>query len=44
MPWPTFRKMNDRDLRAIHEYLSAIPSIDRKDGVPGPCSGPDLDF
>ena len=44
MPWPTFRKMNDRDLRAIYEYLSAIPSIDRKDGVPGPCSGPDLDF
>lgn len=44
MPWPTFRKMNDHDLRAIYEYLSAIPSIERKDGVPGPCHGPDLDF
>jgi len=44
MPWPTFRKMNDHDLRAIYEYLSAIPSIDRNDTVPGPCHGPDLDF
>jgi hypothetical protein len=44
MPWPTFRKMNDHDLRAIYEYLSAIPSNPRKDGVPGPCHGPDLDF
>jgi hypothetical protein len=44
MPWPTFRKMNDHDLRAIYEYLSAIPSIERQDGVPGPCHGPDLNF
>jgi hypothetical protein len=36
MPWPTFRKMTDRDLRAIYEYLSAIPS--RPDNPsPGPC-------
>ena len=36
MPWPTFRKMTDRDLRAIYEYLSAIPS--RPDNTnPGPC-------
>ena len=28
MPWPVFRKMSDRDLRAIYEYLSAIPHID----------------
>jgi len=27
MPWPTFRKMRDRDLQAIYEYLSAIPSV-----------------
>lgn len=45
MPWPTFRKMNDHDLRAIYEYLSAIPSNPRKDSDgPGRCSGPDLDF
>jgi hypothetical protein len=25
MPWPVFRKMTDRDLRAIYEYLRAIP-------------------
>jgi hypothetical protein len=30
MPWPVFRNMTDRDLRAIYEYLSAIPC------VPGP--------
>jgi len=27
MPWPVFRHMNDHDLRAIYEYLRAIPSI-----------------
>ena len=26
MPWPTFRKMSDNDLRAIYEFLSAIPA------------------
>jgi hypothetical protein len=25
MPWPTFQNMTDHDLRAIYEYLSAIP-------------------
>jgi hypothetical protein len=25
MPWPFFRNMTDRDLLAIHEYLSALP-------------------
>jgi hypothetical protein len=25
MPWPVYGKMNDHDLRAIYEYLSAIP-------------------
>jgi hypothetical protein len=29
MPWPIFMNMNDRDLRAIYEYLRAIPSIRR---------------
>ena len=27
MPWPAYRHMTDRDLRAIYEYLSAIPCI-----------------
>ena len=27
MPWPAFRNMTDQDLRAIYEYLSAIPCI-----------------
>ncbi len=36
MPWPTFRKMTNHDLRAIYEYLSAIPS--RPDNPnPGEC-------
>jgi hypothetical protein len=27
MPWPVFQDLNDRDLRAIYEYLRAIPSL-----------------
>jgi hypothetical protein len=27
MPWPVFREMTDRDLLAVYEYLSAIPSV-----------------
>lgn len=27
MQWPVFRNMTDRDLRAVYEYLSAIPSV-----------------
>jgi hypothetical protein len=27
MAWPTYQHMTDRDLRAIYEYLSAIPCI-----------------
>lgn len=27
MPWPAYASMSDRDLRAIYEYLSAIPCI-----------------
>jgi hypothetical protein len=30
MPWPVYGHMSTRDLRAVYEYLSAIPSI------PGP--------
>jgi len=25
MPWPVYQSMTDRDLKAIYEYLSAIP-------------------
>lgn len=25
MPWPAFRNMTDNDIRAIYEYLSALP-------------------
>ena len=25
MPWPVYQDMRDRDLRAIYEYLRAIP-------------------
>jgi hypothetical protein len=35
MPWPIFRNMTDHDLRAIYEYLSAIPHAE-----PGECEGP----
>lgn len=31
MPWPVFQSMSDLDLRAIYEYLSAIPRAE-----PGP--------
>lgn len=27
MPWPNFQEMTDHDIRAIYEYLSAIPCV-----------------
>lgn len=27
MPWPIYRNMNDHEIRAIYEYLSAIPCV-----------------
>lgn len=27
MPWPVFGKMSDRELRAVYEYLRAIPCV-----------------
>jgi hypothetical protein len=27
MPWPGLRNLRERDLRAIYEYLSAVPCI-----------------
>ncbi len=31
MPWPTYQEMTEHELRAIYEYLSAIPPA-----TPGP--------
>lgn len=28
MPWPVYQNMRERDLRAIYEYLSAVPCIE----------------
>lgn len=36
MPWPNFQHMTEHDLRAIYEYLSAIPCIE------GPATPNDL--
>jgi hypothetical protein len=36
MPWPTFGKMTDHDIRAIYEYLSAIPCLEGDPGLPNP--------
>ena len=33
MPWPTFQSLSEHDIRAIYEYLSAIPCIE---GPPPP--------
>ena len=27
MPWPSYQNLTDRDLKAIYEYLSSIPSV-----------------
>ncbi|HEY0766382.1 MAG TPA: hypothetical protein VGD47_00375, partial [Steroidobacteraceae bacterium] len=34
MPWPIYQNMSDRDLRAIYEYLSAIPCIAGRQQAP----------
>lgn len=36
MPWPAFQDMTDRDIRAIYEYLRAIPCIEGDPGLPHP--------
>jgi hypothetical protein len=39
MPWPAYQDLTDRDLRAIYEYLSAIPCIEGGPGQqPGRCN------
>ena len=36
MPWPVYQDMTDHDLRAIYEYLSAIPCVEGEPGLPNP--------
>lgn len=36
MPWPAYQDMKNNDLRAIYEYLSAIPCIEGDPGLPNP--------
>lgn len=36
MPWPAYQDMTENDLRAIYEYLSAIPCIEGDPGLPDP--------
>lgn len=36
MPWPVFQDMTDLDLRAVYEYLSAIPCVEDPPNVPDP--------
>jgi len=28
MPWPNFKDLSDHDLRAIYEYLKAVPCVE----------------
>ena len=34
MPWPVYRYMTDKDLRAVYTYLSSLPHAEA-----GTCSG-----
>jgi hypothetical protein len=34
MPWPVYQEMSDDDLRAIYEYLGAIPCVEGGPGQP----------
>ncbi|HYL35327.1 MAG TPA: hypothetical protein VEV17_05400, partial [Bryobacteraceae bacterium] len=34
MPWPIFQSMTIDDLRAVYEYLSAIPCLEGGPGEP----------
>ena len=37
MPWPVYRHLSDRDLKAIYTYLSAIPPAEQDPSVAVPC-------
>ncbi len=34
MPWQTFRRMTEEDLRAIYRYLKTVPPVTRDVGTP----------
>lgn len=36
MPWSSFQDMTDNDLRAVYEYLRAIPCLEGDPGLPNP--------
>src|SRR5262249_31556161 len=36
MPWQVYQGLTDNDLRAIYEYLSAIPCVEGDPGLPHP--------
>lgn len=36
MPWPVYQDMTERDLRAVYEYLRAIPCVEGDPGLPNP--------
>jgi len=48
MPWPAYSNMNPRQIRAIYEYLSAIPPVKTPGGIKNggwrTCSLPALDW
>jgi len=36
MPWPVYQSLTDNDIRAMYEYLSAIPCVEGDPGLPNP--------
>ncbi len=42
MPWPVFGNMTDDDLRAVYEYLRAIPHAEPGNFAGGRCPAPGL--
>jgi hypothetical protein len=39
MPWPVYHSVTDRDLKAIYQYLTALPSADPCNTVADGCPG-----
>jgi hypothetical protein len=36
MPWPAFQDWTERDIRAVYEYLRAVPCVEGDPGLPNP--------
>jgi len=36
MPWPAYQDWTERDIRAVYEYLRAIPCLEGDPGLPNP--------